>query len=146
MPKDRLYVSPDYKAVIEELREKDVLGIKLAENKEIFMFAVALGLMNPTPLKKRDGLSLYTALKTEDRSLMASVLMGTVTNNDEIDKYADFDASTDLCEKCAEAGYAVLQKEYNDADCDEELFERRMINKLKDLYRKNVKYDVDIDK
>ena len=41
---------------------------------------------------------------------MACVLLGTVKDNDEIDSYANFDASTDLCEQCAETGYAVLQK------------------------------------
>lgn len=136
MAKDRLYVSPDYKSAIEALKEKDVLGIQIAENKDIFMLAVALGLSNPTTLKKRDGLSLYTALKVADRSLMACVLLGTIKDNNEIDLYANFDASTDLCEQCAEGGYTVLQKKYNDAGCDEELLERRLIKELEMLYNK----------
>lgn len=138
MAKDRLYVSPDYKATIEGLKEKDVLGIQISENKEIFMLAVALGLSSPTPVKNKKGLSLYTALKTADKSLIASVLLGTVNDNNEIDKFANLDASTDLCEQCAEAGYQVLQKKYNDAECDEDLLERRMIKELELIYNKNV--------
>lgn len=142
MAKDRLYVSPTYKTVIEGLKEKDVLGIKIVENKEIFMLAVALGLSKPTPLTKRDGLSLYTALKTADKSLIASVLLGTAINNNDIDSLADFDASINLCEECAETGYTILQNKYNDAGCDEELLERRMIKELEFLYNKNVVADI----
>ena len=142
MAKDRLYVSPDYKAVIDGLKEKDVLGFKIAENKEIFMMAVALGLSDPMPLKKRDGLSLYTALKTVDRSLIASVLLGTLIDSDNVDEYADFDKSAELCEQCAEAGYLVIQQKYNDAGCDEELLERRMIKELEILYNKNKMEDL----
>ena len=142
MSKDRLYVSPDYKLAIDILKEKDVLGIRIAENKEVFMLASALGLAHPSPLRKRDGLTLYTALKTADKSLIASVLLGTAKDNNDIDEFADFDACTDLCEQCAEAGYIILQKKYNDAGCDEELLERRMIKELEMLFNKNVAADI----
>lgn len=142
MAKDRLYVSPDYKSAIDGLKEKDVLGIQIAENKEIFMLAVALGIANPSPLKKRDGLSLYTALKTADKALIASVLLGTAKDNNDIDSLADFDASAELCEQCAETGYTELQKKYNDAGCDEELLERRMLKELEMRYNKIVADDI----
>lgn len=142
MAKDRLFVSPDFKAAIEGLKEKDVLGLKIVENKEVFMLATALGLDNPTPLKKRDGLSLYTALKTADKAIIASVLLGQATDSNDIDSLADFDASTDLCERCAETGYVILQNKYNEADCDEELFEQRMIKELELKYYKNVAKDI----
>ena len=142
MAKDRLYVSPDYKSVVDGLREKDVLGLKIVENKEIFMLAVALGLGEPVQLKKKEGLSLYTALKTADKALIASVLLGTVSNSEDIDSYANFDASAELCEQCAETGYNLLQKKYNDAGCDEQLFERRLMKELEMLYIKNVEANI----
>lgn len=142
MAKDRLFVSPDYKSVVDGLKEKDVLGLQIVENKEIFMLAVALGLGNPIQLKKKDGLSLYTALKTADKALIASVLLGTISDSEDVDSYADFDASAELCEQYAEAGYSVLQKRFNDAGCDEELFERRLMKELEMLYMKNVEADI----
>ena len=143
MANDRLHVSSEYKSAIEGLREKDVLGIQIVENKEIFMLAVALGIANPSPLKKRgEGLSLYTALKTADKALIASVLLGTAKDNNDIDSLADFDASAELCEQCAETGYTELQKKYNDAGCDEELLERRMIKDLEMRYNKIVADDI----
>lgn len=142
MAKDCIYVSPDYKSVVDGLKEKDILGLKIIENKEVFMLAVALGLDDPTQLKKKDGLSLYTALKTADKALIASVLLGTVSDSEDVDSYANFDASTDLCEQCAETGYNILLKKYNDAGCDEELFERRLLKELEMLYMKNVLADI----
>lgn len=136
--------SPDYKKVVEGLKEKDVLGFgsNIVENKEIFMLAVALGPNDPTQLKKKDGLSLYTALKTADKALIASVLLGTASDSEDVDAYANFDAGTDLCEQCAESGYNILLKKYSDAGCDEELFERRLIKDLELLYAKNVGADI----
>lgn len=41
---------------------------------------------------------------------MASVLLGTVTDDAQLDEFADQAMSADLCEQCAEAGYQLLQK------------------------------------
>lgn len=138
MARDRIYTTDQYRAVVDALKEKDVLGMKMAEGKDIFMFAAALGIADPIPLKKKVGLFLNTALKTSDRALIASMLLGTVEEDSEIDAKADYDSSADLCERCAENGYQILQKKYNDAECDEEVFERRLIREMDFLFTKNV--------
>lgn len=73
---------------------------------------------------------------------MASVLLGTVTDDTQIDEFADQDMSADLCEQCAETGYQLLLKKYNDADCDPDLMERRLIKELELLFMKNVEADI----
>ena len=138
MAKDRIFTSNQYKAVIDEMKKKDVLGFSIIEGKDIFMLAVALGLDNPVQLKNRVGLFLNTALKTADRALMASVLLGTATNDSQLDKFADQNMIADLCEQCAETGYQFLLKKYNDAGCDSDLLERRMLKELEFLFTKNV--------
>lgn len=142
MAKDRVYTSSQYRTVIDDMKKKDVLGLNIVEGKDVFMFAVALGIDNPSPLKNRVGLFLNTALKTADKALIASVLLGIASDDSDIDSYVDWDQSTDLCEQCAETGYQVLQKKYNDADCDADLFERRLIKELELLYMKNVESDI----
>lgn len=142
MARDRIYTSSQYRTVVDELKENDALGISIAEGKDIFMLAVALGLESPTQLKNKVGLFLNTALKTADRAMIASVLLGTATDDSQLDQMADFDASADLCEQCAETGYQILQKKYNDANCDSTLFERRLIKELELLYAKNVIGDI----
>lgn len=142
MARDRVYTSSQYREVIDGLKKNDVLGLNIVEGKDIFMLAVALGLDNPTQLKNKIGLFLNTALKTADKALMASVLLGTVTDDSQLDEYADQDLSADLCEQCAESGYQLLLKKYNDADCDPDLMERRMIKELELLFMKNVEADI----
>lgn len=142
MARDRIYTSSQYRGVVDELKKNDVLGLNVVEGKDIFMLAVALGLENPTPLKNKVGLFLNTALKTADKALMASVLLGTVTDDTQIDEFADQDMSADLCEQCAETGYQLLLKKYNDADCDPDLMERRLIKELELLFMKNVEADI----
>lgn len=142
MAKDRVYTSSQYRNVIDDMKNKDVLGLSIVEGKDSFMLAMALGIDNPSPLKNKVGLFQNTALKTSDKALLASVLLGTVSDDVDIDAYADFDKSTDLCEQCAETGYQVLLKKYNDADCDKDLFERRLIKELELLYMKNVENDI----
>lgn len=142
MARDRIYTSSQYRGVVDELKKNDVLGLNIVEGKDIFMLAVALGLDDPTPLKNKVGLFLNTALKTADKALMASVLLGTVTDDARLDEFADQDMSADLCEQCAEAGYQLLLKKYNDADCDPDLMERRLIKELELLFMKNVEADI----
>ena len=114
----------------------------MSENIDVFMLAVALGLGKPTTLKKKDGLILYQTLKTADKALIASVLLGSTADDNEIDSRANFDGSVELCEQYAETGYLVLQKKYNDANCDEELLEKRMLKELELLYNKNIATDI----
>ena len=128
--------------VVDDMKEKDVLGLGLVEGKDTLMLAVALGLANPTQLPNRVGLFLNTALKTTDKALMSSVLLGTVTEDDEIDAFADLDKCLDLCEQCAEAGYQKLLKKYNDAGCDNEVFERMLLKELDFMFTKNVDGDL----
>lgn len=145
MARDRVYVSDSFKKTTDELKNQDVLGLSMAEGKEVFMLSVALGLDNPTLLKNRQGLFLNTALKTADKALIASVLLGTMSDDEDMDQHADFDKSCELCEKCAENGipsFAKKKKKYNDAGCDEELLERRLLLERDLLYSKNVLDDL----
>lgn len=141
MARDRVFTTSQYRTAIDELKKKDVLGLGIVEGKDIFMLAVALGLQDPQPLKNRQGLFLKTALKTADKALMAGVLLGTVADDSQIDDNADLDKSMDICEQCAETGYQLLVKKYNDANCDTDLLERRMLKELEMLYAKNVATD-----
>lgn len=141
MARDRIYTSQQFRDAMDNLRDADVLGLSLVENKDAFMLATAIGLSDPIPMQKKVGLFLNTALKTVDKALIASVLMGTVSNESQIDEFADLDRSSDLCEQCAERGYQLLLKKYNDAGCDKEVFERMLIKELELLYTQNIESD-----
>ena len=62
------------------------------------------------------------------------MLLGTATNDEEINQYADLDKSIELCEQCAETGFEYLKQQYDKAEGDGDLFERRMLKALDLLY------------
>ena len=74
--------------------------------------------------------------------MWASVLLGIATTDEEINQYADLDKSIELCEQCAETGFDILKQQYEKADGDAELFERRMLKALDLLYTQNVENDI----
>ena len=142
MARDRVYINSGYRSDIEEMKDTDLLGFKLVENKESFMLAVALGLDSPEPVKNRDGWFLMKNLKTTDKALLAAVLLGTAENDDDVDCFSDLEKSLDLCEQCAEKGYEELRKRVLDSQMDRELLERRMIKELDLLYMNLVEGDI----
>lgn len=140
---DIIYINEQYRSFIDELKANDVLGFKLLDNKESFMLAVALGINQPTECKKkRFGWTRKSYIKTADKAMWASVLLGTAITDDEINQYADLDKSIELCEQCAETGFDILKQQYEKAEGDAEVFERRMLKALDLLYTQNVENDI----
>lgn len=140
---DIIYINEQYRSFIDELKANDVLGFKLLDNKESFMLAVALGINQPTECKKkRFGWTRKSYIKTADKAMWASVLLGTATTDEEINQYADLDKSIELCEQCAETGFDILKQQYDKAEGDAEVFERRMLKALDLLYTQNVENDI----
>lgn len=140
---DIIYINEQYRSFIDELSANDVLGFKLLDNKESFMLAVALGINQPTECKKkRFGWTRKSYIKTADKAMWASVLLGTATTDEEINQYADLDKSVELCEQCAETGFDILKQQYEKAEGDAEVFERRMLKALDLLYTQNVENDI----
>ena len=140
---DIIYINEKYRSFIDELKANDVLGFKLLDNKESFMLAVALGVNQPTECKKkRFGWTRKSYIKSADKAMWASVLLGTATTDEEINQYADLDKSIELCEQCAETGFEILKQQYDKAEGDAELFERRMLKALDLLYTQMVENDI----
>lgn len=145
MAKDRGFINEDYRAFIAEMENKNLLGFgdSLPEKKDIFLLAVALGITNPSNnIKNRDGFFRIQYLKTADKALIASVLLGSASTDAEIDDSADFIKSLDLCEFCADSGFQILQQKVNDAGCDNDLLERRLIQQMNLLYTQKIEDDL----
>lgn len=143
MARDRVYINSNYRSEIDEMKDKDILGFSVVENKDSFLLAVAMGLEVPETVKSKDGgWFLMKNLKTTDKALLASVLLGTANDDREVDSYADIEKSIDLCEQCAEAGFKELRKRILDAGKDREIFERRLMKELDMLYSTLVEADI----
>ena len=143
MAKDRIYINGNHRAFLDEMKRKNILFDSIAENKDLFLMAVALGINSPADgVAARDGFILLKSLKTSDKALLGSVLLKKAETDEQIDECSDFDKSLDLCELCAETGFGVLQSKVNDAGWDSDLLARRLLNELDFLYTKQIADDV----
>lgn len=138
MARDRVFINSGFRADVDAMKENDILGFSMVENKDSFLLAVALGVDAPEQVKGKDGWFLMKNLKTADKALLAAVLLGTAENDSEVDSFADIEKAIDLCEECAEAGFAELRKKITDADKDRDILERRLLKELDMLYAANV--------
>lgn len=138
MARDRVYINSDFRKLIETMKDGDILGFNLVENKESFLLAVALGIDSPKSTKNKDGWFLMKNLKTADKALLASVLLGTANDDSEVDLYADLEKAIDMCEECAESGFEKLQRMIIEANCDSSVIEGNLLEELDRLYALNV--------
>lgn len=127
---------------IDEMKDRDILGFSMVENKDSFLLAVAMGVDSPEAVKSKDGWFLMKNLKTTDKALLAAVLLGTANDDSDVDAFADIEKALDLCEQCAESGFKDLKKRIIDAGKDREILERRMMKELDLLYTTNVEADI----
>lgn len=127
--------------VLNDWDDSNVLGFHFAANKEIYMLAVALGLDCPEDITTAKEGYIRTenqTIKSYDRSLFASILLGTVVDETDIDKYANIEVNYDESERCAEAGFKKLTELIDDVNGDWELLEKRLMSQMNLLYEKNV--------
>lgn len=138
MARDRVFINGDYRTMVDQMKDTDILGFSMVENKDSFMLAVAMGIENPIEVKNKDGWFLTKNIKTDDKALMAAVLLGTADNDSDVDAFSDLDKAIDLCEKCAETGFYQLKKKKDEADYDADVMERQLLKELDQLYLANV--------
>ena len=138
--RDRIFINGTLRdGWLKEWNEKNYFGIHDLENKDIFLLAVALGLDKPEDIRGgKDGYVRLTYVKTYDRALISSILLGLPEHKEETDKYANADVNYDEAERCAEKGFKVLNEIIESAGGDKELLEKRAFSQLNFLYQKNV--------
>lgn len=142
--RDRLFINGMLReGLIKEWNEKNPLGIRDLENKDLFLLATALGLNTPEDLPKgKDGYIRLQYVKTYDKALFASILLGKPENDADIDKYANADINYDEAERCAESGFKALDEFIKAAGGDTELLEKRALSRLEQLYQQYVATDL----
>ena len=87
--RDRLFINVGYRdSLLKECDEKNILGFHMLEAKDIFLLAAALGLNEPRDIGgKRDGYFRTSYIKTVDKALMASILLGKEENKENCNKH-----------------------------------------------------------
>lgn len=122
---------------------KAPLDLNHAENKEKFILAMGLGYESPREITNKfsPGLTLRTYIKTADEAIMAAALLGTFTEDADINEKANFNDVAIYAEQCANSGFDLLWEMIDKADGDENLLERRLLQKMDLWYQQYVESD-----
>lgn len=132
-----LDISKNNRDLIERLKSSGILGFKSLDNKDIFKFACALGLSDPTDFKNKDTYLRTEFLSSADKALLLVTKLGTAKTSDEVDMYCNIDYLE--VERCANTGFDILRKIVDECNDDNELIALRMLYLLDTLYEKNVR-------
>lgn len=112
---DRLYIAEKNRELITLMEEKKFLNANNLTRKEIFLFAMSLGLNNPTPIDgKSDGLFLAKDLSPSDKSLLCGCFLSFNKNIEALSNVADV---FKYAEECTNTGFMVI-KDYMQEDDD----------------------------
>ena len=139
---DIILISEERNKFLSKVKDNKTLGLDGVENKDIFLFAVALGLHDPKNVEGPKFTYVRRSyIKTEEKSLLAALLLGTIKEGNSIDDYADLKKCILLSEKCAERGFEELENIINDSEGDDERLTRRLMKQLDLWYNQNVGSD-----
>lgn len=132
---DRLYLDKNDSDVIEKIKSfGDVYNLKEAQNKEIFLLAMAVGETaggEGYPIERKEGFILDKYLSMDDMALVNSLAVNKYKN---VEIVADKEKVYDYAQQCAHLGLKLLLDEVTNAAHGS--FEKRMLAKLDEMYEK----------
>lgn len=104
---DRLYIDIKMRDLIDNKMKKfNFLNADNARNKEIFFYALSLGLSAPTHIEgTKDGYILEKDLNPIDEAIIYSCIIPTIKDIDNITNKAQV---YDYIQKCANTGFKII--------------------------------------
>ena len=127
---DRFYVAKNNAKFIRSLNEKGNRYLKFNTNKETFLYAMTLGINNPTEIAgNREGLFLDTYLNIKDEALLYSVVSEEL---DSLDELTEKNKVYGVAEKMANAGYRIIEDNINSISYDN--LTMKLFTELDELY------------
>lgn len=137
--RDRFYIEDKVRELLNQKIKKDnFLNMNSAKNKEIFLFAVSLGIDAPNSLEgSKDGLLLDKDLDVFDESMVYSV---TIPNFENMNDIANKNAVYDYIEKCANQGFRVISSIIDNSSI--ETIDKQLLIELNEKFEDVVKAEV----
>lgn len=130
---DRLYLDKNDSDLIEKLKAfGDVYNLKEAQNKEIFLLAMAVGEAaggEGYPIERKEGYILDKYLSIDDMALINSLAINKYKN---VDIVVDKEKTYEYAQQCAHLGLKILLDEVTNVSHGS--FEKRMLAKLDEMY------------
>ncbi len=119
-----LYCDLSFKPVIDEIGE---IFSKKIGNKEIFLLAMALGIDNPTKIKKRYTFVRHSYLRKDEISLIYTCAWKNLGH--DVNSLLDEKVVYDMAEQCANTGFRIISNHLKDSQ--HQLFKKLVLDTLK---------------
>ena len=134
---DRLSIDKRIKdSVIAGIDERKFLGLdnESIQHSEMFMFAAAVGIhMNKrTPLNSKLGFIQATAIRSEQNSLIYSVMVDEMRKANTEDRISDLDTAFNIIQEYANTGLIEIGKWMSETKGNDKLWE--LISDMDDMY------------
>lgn len=102
---DRLYIEKKHRILLSKLKDENLLNINDSTNKEIFFWAMSLGLKSPLKLENREGFFLEKDLTTSDNAILYACYF---SNRDNIQNIPEKSEVYCFAEECANRGFRII--------------------------------------
>lgn len=141
MAQERTNFSAERRGWLQELKDKKLLDFNEIDNKEIFFMMMALGCdKTPKELKKAESWIQCNVYSIKEKTLICAVLLGKLCmKHEDINEQANFMKCNRYAEKCAEAGFDVLDEMVKEANYNNDELCAAFLNELDRLYNVNVR-------
>ncbi|MEA5078555.1 MAG: hypothetical protein VB013_08295 [Anaerolineaceae bacterium] len=134
MPKrDRFYIEDNLREKInQQIKNYNFLNMGESKNKEIFLYAVALGVDAPIQMSgKKEGLLLDKDLDFFDESLLYAVALQKFNNINDI---AEKNIVYDYVENCANRGFRIIFNTIDNSSLEN--IDKQLLIELNEKYEK----------
>lgn len=130
---DRLYIDTRMRDLIDnKMKKNNFLNVNNARNKEIFFYALSLGLDAPTQIEgTKDGYILEKDLNSMDEAIIYSCIIPTIKDIDAIRNKAQV---YDYIQKCANTGFKIISNILDEGSGEN--LDKKLLLELDDRYNK----------
>lgn len=128
MEPDRIYIDVRVRDIIEKMKKLNYLDFD--NNKDIFLYAMALGSDMPTQIAgKKDGFFLNKDLNVENEAMIYSAVISELDNIEEITNKA---MVYDVVQKMANTGFKIIEESLNNGSIEN--IEKRLLASLDEKF------------
>lgn len=136
--RDRFYIEEKTRDLLNsKIKKENFLNMANVKNKDIFLFALALGIDTPNELDgKKEGLLLDKDLDMFDESL---VYGAAIPYLEDLNDLADKNKVYDFIERCANQGFSYISDSIDNSSFEH--IDKNLLLELNDKYQKVISFE-----
>jgi hypothetical protein len=128
MEPDRIYIDVKVRDILEKMKKHNYLDFD--NNKDIFLYAMALGSDLPTQISgKKDGFFLNKDLNVENEAMIYSTVLSELENIEDV---TNKNMVYDVVQRMANTGFKIIEESLGNGSIEN--IEKRLLAELDEKY------------